>query len=59
MEIPDGEEVHHDEQSYMYDTFVENQNWSMVDDTEMRRVIIAMYFAFTTLSTAGLGDYYQ
>lgn len=58
MGIPDGEEVHHDEQSYMYDTFVENQNWSMVDDTEMRRVIIAMYFAFTTLSTAGLGDYY-
>ena len=58
MEVPDGEEFHHDEQSYVYDTFVENANWSLVDESRGRRVLIALYFAFTTLSTTGLGDYY-
>lgn len=58
VELPDGEEVHHDEQSYVYDTFVENGNWSIVDESRLRRVLIALYFAFTTLSTTGLGDYY-
>ena len=58
VELPEGEEVHHDEESYVYDTFVENGNWSIVDESSLRRVLIALYFAFTTLSTTGLGDYY-
>ena len=58
VEIPDGEEDHHDEQSYIFDTFVENSNWSIVDEGSMRRVLVSLYFAFTTLSTTGLGDYY-
>ena len=39
-------------------TFVDNENWSIVDDNGLRRVLVSLYFAFTTLSTVGLGDYY-
>ena len=56
--VEDGEEIHHDEQSYVYFTFVDNNNWSLVDESSSRRVLIALYYAFTTRSTAGLGDFY-
>jgi hypothetical protein len=32
--------------------------WNLVEETGIRRSIISMYFAFTTLSTIGLGDFY-
>jgi hypothetical protein len=37
---------------------MENDGWSLVDETGSRRVIVSMYFAFTTLTTIGLGDLY-
>ena len=33
-------------------------NWNVMEKSEWMRMLINTYFAFTTLSTIGLGDYY-
>lgn len=39
--------------------FVENSNWIINGQkTSMETLIISMYFAMTSLSTVGFGDYY-
>jgi hypothetical protein len=35
-----------------------NGKWDLIEETNARKVIISLYFAFTTLGTLGLGDYY-
>lgn len=55
QEKDEGDEEHYEDVS----TFVDYEgNWSLVDETGFRRTLISMYFAFTTLSTTGLGDFY-
>ena len=47
------------ETTYEFQTFVDYyDNWSLKEMTEYKRVITACYFACTTLSTVGFGDYY-
>lgn len=40
------------------DTFVKNNGLVGDDVSDYRRVIVSCYFALTTLSTVGYGDYY-
>ena len=40
------------------ESFIHNSDWSFYDHDPAMRVIISMYFALTTLSTVGLGDFY-
>jgi hypothetical protein len=48
-----------DHEGYIYETFVYYEgNWNIRDETLYRRVLISTYYAFTTLSTIGLGDFY-
>ena len=35
-----------------------NENWDIKSQTSARQSLISMYFAFTSLSTVGFGDYY-
>jgi hypothetical protein len=38
--------------------FGKNSNWNILDQSDLHKNIIGMYFAFTTISTVGFGDYY-
>jgi hypothetical protein len=40
------------------DSFIDNENWSFINEPMDRRALVAMYFGFTSLSTVGLGDFY-
>ena len=41
------------------DTFVYNtDSWDIINESSPRKIIISMYFAFTSLSTVGFGDFY-
>ena len=33
-------------------------NWNIIDQDLVRQTLISIYFAFTSLSTVGFGDYY-
>ena len=56
--------VHHHENEELYmesenDSFIfHRDSWDLVNQPHLRQVLVSMYFAFTTLSTIGLGDYY-
>ena len=42
-----------------YSSFVDKiGSWDILDFSDQKRAIVASYFAFTTLSTTGFGDYY-
>ena len=41
------------------DTFIYHiDSWDIINESSHRKVIISMYFAFTSLSTVGFGDLY-
>tara|TARA_B110000285_G_C14864649_1_gene486239 strand:+ start:192 stop:497 length:306 start_codon:yes stop_codon:yes gene_type:complete len=37
---------------------IHTDNWNIIEESSYRRTLINTYFAFTTLSTIGLGDFY-
>ena len=39
-------------------SFITNDGWDIKDKSSFEQVIIATYFALTSLSTVGLGDFY-
>lgn len=39
-------------------SFMHNDKWSLEDDTDFRNLIVSMYFALTSLSTIGFGDFH-
>jgi len=39
-------------------SFLKNDNWDLIDGTSYRRTVVSMYFALTSLSTTGFGDYF-
>ena len=39
-------------------SFIYNDKWDFIESSGLHRTIIAMYFALTSLSTTGFGDYY-
>lgn len=41
-----------------YDSWVDNGNWNVLDLPLKDKLILNIYFAVTTLSTVGFGDYY-
>jgi hypothetical protein len=41
------------------DSLIDNENWSFINEPMDRRALVAMYFGFTSLSTVGLGNFYQ
>ena len=44
---------------YNHDSFLDyGDNWNVIDQDPKRRVLISIYFAFTSLSTIGFGDFY-
>ena len=48
-----------DDFAVLYPTFLDNENWNIVDNLQnYRGVIIQIYFMMTSLSTVGFGDYY-
>ena len=47
-----------DDDYYVEDTFFVNSNWNLIDHNGTQKTIIAMYFALTSLSTTGFGDFY-
>ena len=47
-----------DENGHNTSTFIQNENWDFAQHSITKKVIIATYFALTTLSTTGLGDFY-
>ena len=38
--------------------FADNENWNIADKDDTLKNVIGMYFAFTTISTIGFGDFY-
>jgi len=48
------EEVEIDDKYFLYYP----GNWSLKEMAHPKRVIVSMYFSFTSLSTVGFGDYY-
>ena len=41
-----------------FTSFISNDGWDIKEKSSLEQVIIATYFALTSLSTVGLGDYY-
>lgn len=41
-----------------YYSFLNNDQWALTEDEGSLQSITAMYYAFTTLSKVGLGDFY-
>lgn len=39
-------------------SFLANEDWDITDSNGLRSTTIAMYYALTSLSTTGLGDFY-
>jgi hypothetical protein len=39
-------------------SFITNDGWDIKEKTSFEQVIVATYFALTSLSTVGLGDFY-
>ena len=49
----------HDGNSIQTDSFVyHTDNWDIINEPPPRKILIGMYFAFTSLSTVGFGDFY-
>lgn len=47
-----------EENYYVEDTFFDNSSWNLKDCDGAQNTIIAMYFALTSLSTIGFGDFH-
>ena len=41
-----------------YEYFAKNEDWNIADKSDLDINVVGMYFAFTTISTVGFGDYY-
>ena len=46
------------ENNYEHISFIDNNYWNLNNYSPSERTVISMYFAITTLSTIGIGDYY-
>ena len=40
------------------ESFILNEGWNIMDQEMFRKSLISLYFAFTSLSTVGFGDFY-
>ena len=61
--IQHGVDEDHDEELELmnysqFTSFISNDGWDIKEKTSFDQVIIATYFALTSLSTVGLGDFY-
>lgn len=52
------EKLEAEDDYYVEETFFDNSNWNLIDYDGYQKTIIAMYFALTSLSTIGFGDFY-
>ena len=39
-------------------SFFNNQKWNFLEKSDSEKTILAMYYALTSLSTIGFGDFY-
>jgi len=46
------------EPHFIEGNFFANTNWNIIQKTEMEQALIAVYFAITSLTTTGFGDFY-
>jgi len=61
MFVHNDSDSHHDQELLNYKdqyTFLANDSWDITDSNGLRSTTIAMYYALTSLSTVGLGDFY-
>ena len=44
--------------SKINESFVLNDDWNIIDEEMFKKSLISLYFAMTSLTTVGFGDYY-